>query len=308
MNDSVSYKGHNLVFIGGCPRSGTTWLQRLLAGHPRVRTGQESFLFGRYVAPQLRGWRWELAREGSPTTATGRGGVGLSCYFQEHEFLAILKNYMCQLLRPMTGSLEPGELFVDKNPMNTLYLPEISELLPESRFIHLVRDPRDVVASLLAASHTWGSGWAPRKSRTAISSWVKHIRAANEGAKNIPPRLFLEVRYEKLLASPENTLHDVGEFLGLEWDREAIKQTVENNKAETIKAGGGTPIPLYGEVAKRVGGVVRDPTAFIQNAKEGAWRTNLGLWDKLVVWYVARKPMRQMGYFWSWRDWIGNST
>jgi len=208
----------------------------------------------------------------------------------------------------MTGSLEPGELFVDKNPMNTLYLPEISELLPESRFIHLVRDPRDVVASLLAASHTWGSGWAPRKSRTAISSWVKHIRAANEGAKNIPPRLFLEVRYEKLLASPENTLHDVGEFLGLEWDREAIKQTVENNKAETIKAGGGTPIPLYGEVAKRVGGVVRDPTAFIQNAKEGAWRTNLGLWDKLVVWYVARKPMRQMGYFWSWRDWIGNST
>lgn len=129
MNDDLTYKGHNLVLIVGCSRSGTTWLQRLLAGDPRVRTGQESFLFGRYVAPQLRAWRREFALERDPTTATGRGGVGLSCYFEEHEFLAILRNYMWQLLRPLTGSLKPGELFVDKTPLNALYLPEISERL-----------------------------------------------------------------------------------------------------------------------------------------------------------------------------------
>jgi hypothetical protein len=55
------YQGHNLVFLIGCPRSGTTWLQRLLASHPQVRTVQETFLFPRYISPQLRGKYSEVA-------------------------------------------------------------------------------------------------------------------------------------------------------------------------------------------------------------------------------------------------------
>jgi hypothetical protein len=116
------YKGKNLVFIVGCSRSGTTWLQRLLASHPKIRTGQESCLFGWYVAPQLRMWRWELTREDNPKTATGRGGIGLSCYLQEHEFIAILKDYMFQLMRAMLANLQPGQLFVDKTPLHAAVL------------------------------------------------------------------------------------------------------------------------------------------------------------------------------------------
>jgi hypothetical protein len=303
MNEGA-YRGHNLVFIVGSPRSGTTWLQRLLASHEKIHTGQEPCLFARYVGPQLRVWRWELTRENSAETSTGRGGIGLSCYFQEQEFVAILRDYMCRLLRPMIGSLRPGELFVDKTPMNALYLPEIRELLPESRFIHLIRDPRDVVASFLAASRSWGSGWAPRRTKTAIKSWVKHVGAVNEAAKNIPRRLFFEVRYERLSAVPEDTLSEIGEFLGLEWRPGAIQNAVQNNKAETVRAGGGTPIPLYGEVAKRAGGVVRDPADFIRYAEDSG-RANLRLRDKCVIWYAAKQIMRQTGYSWSWRDWKG---
>jgi hypothetical protein len=42
------------VFLVGCPRSGTTWVQRLLACHPGIATGQESNLFEMYIGPQLR--------------------------------------------------------------------------------------------------------------------------------------------------------------------------------------------------------------------------------------------------------------
>jgi len=301
-----NYKGDNLIFIVGASRSGTTWLQRLLASHPKIRTGQEPCVFRSYVAPQLRAWRWELQRERDDSTATGRGGIGLSCYFEDHEFVAVLKDYMCRLLRPMIGSLKPGELFLDKTPTNTLYLAEISELLPESRFIHILRDPRDVVASLLAASRTWGAGWAPRDPRAAIKVWLKAVRAASQSAKKIPTRQFLEVRYERLLAAPEETLADIARFLNLEWDREAIKNALENNKAEALRSGGGTPIPVYGEVAKRVGGVVHDPPAFIGNATDGGWKKQLSLREKYVVWRKARDQMRQMGYVWSWRDWLGS--
>jgi hypothetical protein len=301
---SENYRGRNLIFIVGASRSGTTWLQRLLAGHPKIRTGQEPNVFYTYVGPQLRAWHWELARERDQKTATGRGGIGLSCYFENEAFLAALKEYMCRLLYPMIGSLKPGELFLDKTPSNTLYLAEISELLPESRFIHLVRDPRDVVASLLDASRTWGAGWAPGKSRAAVKIWVNAVKSANQATHNISPDQFLEVRYERLLASTEDTLLEIAEFLDLEWDRASIKTIVDNNKAEIVKAGGGTPIPLYGEVAKHLGAIVRDPPGFIQNAGHGAWKKKLSLWEKYTVWRKAKTLMRQMGYTWSWRDWI----
>jgi hypothetical protein len=246
-----------------------------------------------------------LARERDQATATGRGGIGLSCYFQDEEFIAVLRDYMCRLLLPMTGSLKPGEFFLDKTPSNTHCLGEISELLPESRFIHIVRDPRDVVASLLAASRTWGSGWAPRKSKAAVKIWLRAVRNANKAAGNIPPHLYLEVRYEKLVAAPEDTLLDIAKFLNLEWAPAAIKKAVADNEAEAVRAGGGTPIPVYGEVAKRVGDVVKDPAEFIQNARDGGWRQNLTLREKIEVWRKAKDQMRQMGYRWSWRDWLG---
>ncbi|HEY2596345.1 MAG TPA: sulfotransferase, partial [Chloroflexota bacterium] len=77
----LAYDGANLVFVVGCPRSGTTWVQRLLASHSCIRTGQESDLFDMYVGPLLHTWQQELRVDSS-----GRGGVGLACYFTDAEF------------------------------------------------------------------------------------------------------------------------------------------------------------------------------------------------------------------------------
>src|ERR671933_387616 len=123
--------GQRLVCIVGCPRSGTTWLQRLLAGHPNVRTGQESDVFDIYLGPQLRAWRRELDPDSS-----GRGGVGLACYFDDAGFTRALRRYAVDLLEPMLGGLGPDDLFVEKTPSHALYIPEILELFPQTRFIH----------------------------------------------------------------------------------------------------------------------------------------------------------------------------
>src|ERR687886_1771642 len=105
------YRGDSLVCIVGCPRSGTTWLQRLLAGHPSVRTGQESDVFDIYVGPQLRAWRREL-----DPASSGRGGVGLACYFDDDRFVRALRRYASELMEPMLGGLGPGEIFLEKTP------------------------------------------------------------------------------------------------------------------------------------------------------------------------------------------------
>jgi len=293
---AATYAGHNLVFIVGCSRSGTTWLQRLLASHPQVSTGQESFLFYKYVGPQLRAWREELRRASSGDPSAGRGGVGLSCYFREEEFAAVLRSYMLRLLEPMIGNLQPSELFVEKSPQHALFIPEIKQLLPDSRVIHIMRDPRDVAASLMAASRSWGSEWAPRRPHRAARMWTQHVRAVREDAKDLPASEYCELKYEELWAAPEATLKKVSDFLGLEWTGNTLQDAVTANRAEAVRSGGGTPLRVYGEVAKRIGSVVREPADFVRSGRPGGWKHDLSPWERLVVWFIARKTMREVGY------------
>ena len=291
--DSTTYTGHNMVFIVGAPRSGTTWLQRLLATHPRIRTGQESKLFRWYIAPQLRMWTMETTRELNPETANGRGGTGLSCYFREEEFVSVLKQYLWLLMQPMIGPLRSGELFVDKTPSHALCISEIKRLLPQSRIIHILRDPRDVVASLLAVSRSWGAAWAPKRATTAAALWVDHVTAVRSVARGLPVREFHEVTYERLSESPEETLTRVCEFLELDWHPDDVRRAVEANRPHR---GFATAIPLYGEAAERVGAFVREPQGFVRMATPGCWRTELSLLQKVAVWRVCRRLMLDLGY------------
>ena len=286
------YTGHNLVFIVGSPRSGTTWLQRLLACHPMIRTGQESHVFSINIGPQLRDWRRLAAAE-------NRGGVGLACYFTEEEFMAVLREYMLKLLSPMIAPLRDGQLFLEKTPGHADYVREIVELLPESRIIHLVRDLRDVVASSKAASQSWGRSWAPGSMKDAVTMWRASVTAVQEAKKYLGPAQLLELRYEDLLKQPLPGLRACAKFLRLAWDDAAMRQAIEVNEATRArKSGGGAPIPLGGLVAQRVGTQVVEPVDFIRKAASGTWKEDLTSLEKFTVWRLGRHSMEEAGYPW----------
>jgi LPS sulfotransferase NodH len=293
------HEGHHLVFLVGCPRSGTTWLQKLLASHPSVHTGQESNLFLTYLGPQLRAWRRELTNEFDPERASGRGGVGLPCYLREGEFVQILRDYAHALLASMVGNLANDEIFLEKTPSHALFIPEIKKLLPESRIIHIMRDPRDVVASLLAAQKTWGKGWAPDGAGRAALTWVKHVRAVKQAEKNLSDSEFYEVTYEQLSTDPVETLSSVFTFLRRELHRVDVETAVKANSFRAMKVDGGTPIQLDGEIEERTQQTtVEEPEGFLRKGQVGAWRTELSLWQKFRVWYVANSTMQTTGYDW----------
>lgn len=289
----LDYDGANLVFVVGCPRSGTTWVQRLLASHPRVHTGQESDVFDIYIGPQLQAWRRELE-----VTSSGRGGVGLGCYFRDAEFMPVLKRYTLDLLQPMVGQLEPGEIFVEKTPSHVLYVAEIAALLPAARFVHVLRDARDTVASLLSASRSWGRTWAPRSARQATGMWVQHVRAARAAQSQLGPRQFFEVRYESLHANTTAELRQLAAWLGLDWADTDLQQAVAANQPEAARRGGGTDIPLGGAFGEMSGPVVKEPAGFVRKAQAGSWREDLTLAQRLWVWKVGRATMAQAGYAW----------
>lgn len=81
-------------------------------------------------------------------------------------------------------------------------------LWPKARFIHLVRDPRDVAVSCI------GMGWAGN-AWTGVDRWHEAEILWNQMKTSLTPDRYLEVRYEELLANPEAVLTQICEFLGV---------------------------------------------------------------------------------------------
>ncbi len=101
----------------------------------------------------------------------------------------------------------------DKTPAYMLSVQRIGKTLPESRFIHLIRDGRDVALSQSARALNEQPPPAEQAAR-----WVKRIRKSREQAAALKGPRYVEARYEDLVRDPEMTLRRVCEFIELPWD------------------------------------------------------------------------------------------
>src|SRR5436190_13716613 len=188
-----------LAVVVGCPRSGTTWLHRLLLTHPdAVGPAAESTLF-----LVLRSWWANAARtDGAGVTAwlpPGIDAAGVARAFTDRlitEFVA------------STGTTPV--LVIEKTPGHVHDLAAIAACYPDVHVVHLVRDGRDVARSLAEFEH------GATSIRGAAQAWVDAIEAADRAAPRL--RHFREVRYEDLLADPVEGVGDLLAWLGLRVD------------------------------------------------------------------------------------------
>lgn len=287
------YNGSNLIFMVGSPRSGTTYLQRLLSSHPDVKSGSESWLFS-YIGPFYRLYERQL-QNARPD--------GLGCYLDEEEFYQLRAEILDRLLDRITEEVGPGQLFLEKSPGHALYLSEIHKALPQARIIHILRDGRDAVASMLAASREWGNNWAPRHAGAAAHHWAIHVEAAQAGRALFGEEQFLEVRYEDLLSDPVPTLQQCARLMKLAWSEAAMHEALEANRADKARASqtSGTPIELRGAAKNRQiqkGGTtsLSEPKNFIRRAQSGGWKHDLSLLEKLLVQRRAGALLRRCNY------------
>ena len=282
------YNGENLVFIAGCPRSGTTWIQRLIASHPMIRTGQESFILPWYVHPIAQRWSREL-RNKAPAS------IGLSAYLDEKQGRELIKHYVQLLFDSVAGDLKPGMLFLEKTPDNSFYIKEVVEYLPRAKMIHIIRDCRDVVSSLLAASKTWGfKPWGDLNSYSAAKLWVRHLDAVKRSRQLIPSGQFFELRYESLMERAEDVLDEIFNFLGIDWPREQISEAVRRNSLSSDMQQR-TRLAVRGEKAQRINSQERITAEFGSHSTSSA-RRGLGIAQRLMVWMAARDTLKEYGY------------
>jgi tetratricopeptide (TPR) repeat protein len=187
-----------LVFIVGLPRSGTSLLEQMLAGHPGVYAAGEIDELG------------HITNELAPADAAQWPARAAALDASSLELLA--KRYL-HILPP--AALQ-AQRIVDKMPHNFVRLGLIALLFPQARIIHIQRDPRDIALSILF--HNF-SGHHPYANH--IEDIAHHIlfhrRCMAHWRAALPDGMLHELHYEDLVAHPETHARDVLHFIGLPW-------------------------------------------------------------------------------------------
>jgi hypothetical protein len=281
--------------VVGVPRSGTTLLAVMLDSHPRVAMPPETaFLTQLDRLDGLAGE--ELERAFVTLVTTDRWGesnwndLGLDKgeYAQRlRELSAFSVTGGLRVLFGMVADRAGKPLFGEKTPADAAHMPRIAAHLPEARFIHIVRDPRDVVLSLAKTSA--GAGV-----RTSAQTWVDMITAARAAARTLPH--YHELRYEDLLDAPEAKLREVCAFLDLAFDARMLDYG-ESGARHVAQLGDRMTPDGRAMVPRALRARIHENLARpIRKDRAGQWRNAMSDADRATVEAVAGTLMRELGY------------
>lgn len=206
------------IFIGGCPRSGTTLLGALLGAHSRcVCVPEMPFKFD-----LLYGLDWQKEPVTSRDTAKliehlgsfrmwgisadGRNERNGSAPESEITYLDTIED----LVRRYAAAVERQEadVWVEHIPHNVRYVTALLAHFPDAVIVHLVRDGRGIAASLLPV------GWGAGSELAAARYWAEHLAYGFVAERSAPDRVY-RVHYEELLRHPHEVLAGICEFAGL---------------------------------------------------------------------------------------------
>jgi hypothetical protein len=210
------------VFVVGCPRSGTTLLQRMLDNHPMLAVANDSHFVPRAVedvpigedpplTPALVEWvrtYRRFHRLGLSHEAVAAAAARSRTYT---EFVGALYTEY--------GRKRGKRLAGEKTPDYVRHLPRLHALFPWVRSIHIIRDGREVCLSALEWAHD-GKGpgklalWGDEPVAACALWWRWQVVTGRRDGAALGDR-YRETRYESLVARPEETLRDLAGFLGL---------------------------------------------------------------------------------------------
>lgn len=217
------------IFIGGTGRSGTTIVGQLLGHHPAIvatlpkevrfitdpggllalldtfeGAGDTTESFTDFLE-SLRGRWWQR-------TGPDGGPRGLHRGVERHVFDAAVEDFartfpteprvsarrlVRNLIDPMARRVD-AKAWAETTPANAGSADKLCELIPDLKLIHMQRDPRDTIASVL------GQPWGPQTANEGIEWWADSSKRARDACARIPEGQVLSVLLEDLVGSNRN--------------------------------------------------------------------------------------------------------
>ena len=264
------------VFVIGHHRSGTTWVYDLLAYPEGVAGVFESWMFTDNLGfGSLLHWgHWGEGQKERVEKLTGTRAGLLQLVDREEVFET------CRELaeRWLSNALKPTDRYlVEKTPDHLYSTHIINEIFPMARFVNVIRDGRDVAASVRAA-RSWNPMWMPKTLLSMYRVGQAWRNASDKGralAREFGPRFF-EVSYETLRAAPKQTLTKLYSFCGFDFDEDTVEAALNANALEVRSKGPDDPFRRKGEV--------------------GGWKRELRLSDRLLFQLGAGPALVDRGY------------
>lgn len=249
--DGGDYLGENLIFIISQPRSGSTLLQRLLAGHPDISTAAETWL----MLHPLYGTRKQgVSAEFNSVWAAHAVGEFLDNYaFGQATYDHGIRAFAQRIYGAALARSE-RRFFLDKTPRYFFIIPDLYRLFPQARFIFLLRNP---MAVLYSEFNTYVKGNWPALARFA-PGLLEAPRRIVDGMALLGEAAIV-VRYEELVAEPERRVRELCGRLGFDYHPEMIDYS-------------NTPAPK---------GVANDPVGIHKHTKPSA--SSVAKWKEMAA-------------------------
>ncbi len=217
----VLQMGSTTMLVNVCcsASSGSTFFSTLLNNHPEVVCGSELGLFSKPIFYNdfyvLKRFSWLIDKV----------GISSRPYFNDRSILRNLETYgldrkiVWRWIKNANSIIEFVEIFynyinsktsksiwAEKTPENIFLIKKFAEFFPDEKIIHIVRDPRDVILSLMKRGHSDVS---------AARVWLTSVASIQTISMN---KNVLEIRYEDLISEPEKVLSRVCSHLEIEFD------------------------------------------------------------------------------------------
>lgn len=282
---STDSSPHQPFFIIGSGRSGTTVLRAILNEFAAVGIPPES-----YVLPDvIRSFRKHRRMAWPDLVNLLVGKFEIHPEFKSWNMDSLEVKRRLNRCPPRDRSLQKiiDELYSayltahhpnavtwgDKTPYNTMRVEWLEHAFPDARYIHLVRDGRDVVASYLGA----GLYESPVD---AANRWQQSVERAKWLEERVETERFVELRYEDLVREPTTSMAPVCDLLDLEWQDDVLGYWRE---AEALG-----DVPRHEHHSS-----VQEP---LFEGSIGAWKTRLSQSQQLEIRDLLEPSLSRLGY------------
>ena len=284
------------IIIVGSPRSGTTLLRLMWNAHPGV------------IMPHECPFMYELYPKYASVDHLTKTHID---QFLDDLFLvkdcAVLKLDRDSLLERLISLENPDYAHVidavyrefasrhgkhdarwgDKHTQFIMHMPEIISLFPNARFIHIVRDGRAVVSSMLKTKlGTYklpnGRAYNSNQPISAAKLWAYSVQLGSAEGARMGPEKYLEIKYENLILEPETVCKNMCHFVG-EAFSEAMLDTQSRKECSFI--------PQHKQ-ARWHTNIGKD----LVKSRVNRWREELDRHNIVVVEYLAGRVLDRYGY------------
>lgn len=279
-------------FIVGVARSGTTLLRLMLDAHSQLAIPPETHFVPKLIRRCEEG-ALDRARIVEFVTSHRRWpDFGLDAAEFARRIDAVDPRDGGEIARCLYRAYADAQgkpRWGDKSPPYVKRMPRLAAALPEARFIHIVRDGRDVALSLLDVS------WGPETIAEGAAKWAEEIRRARRHSRRIGRGRYLEMRYEDVIADPEPRLREICEFIDLQFEPAMLdyhRSAPERMASAELELGGKGGTITAADRERQHELVSAPPTA----ERTRRWEREMPEADREAFDEAAGKLWRKLGY------------